>query len=175
MTSTPPTAPSEDTMQWLNHANQTEAMDWLHGIYEHSPWVGQAALQHKPFRSLAHLKWALANSVTHATHAQQLALVKAHPVLAAKPASGLTAESQQEQQLAGLWQSTPAQAKELKQLNDNYVKHFGWPFIIAVRGHAAWGCHPNPSWLNCVAACRIHPLSNSMNACDKFTGLQKPV
>ena len=118
-------------------------MDWLHGIYEHSPWVGQAALQHKPFRSLAHLKWALANSVTHATHAQQLALVKAHPVLAAKPASGLTAESQQEQQLAGLWQSTPVQANELKQLNDNYVKHFGWPFIIAVRGPRGLGLSPD--------------------------------
>ena len=143
MTSTPPTAPFEDTMQWLNHASDTEAMDWLHGIYEHSPWVGQAALQHKPFRSLAHLKWALANSVTHATHAQQLALVKAHPVLAAKPASGLTAESQQEQQLAGLWQSTPAQANELKQLNDNYVKHFGWPFIIAVRGPRGLGLSPD--------------------------------
>jgi N-carbamoyl-L-amino-acid hydrolase len=130
-------------MQWLNHASDTEAMDWLHGIYEHSPWVGQAALQHKPFRSLAHLKWALANSVTHATHAQQLALVKAHPVLAAKPASGLTAESQQEQQLAGLWQSTPAQANELKQLNDNYVKHFGWPFIIAVRGPRGLGLSPD--------------------------------
>ena len=143
MTSTPPTAPFEDTMQWLNHASDTEAMDWLHGIYEHSPWVGQAALQHKPFRSLAHLKWALANSVTHATHAQQLALVKAHPVLAAKPASGLTAESQQEQQLAGLWQSTPAQAHELKQLNDNYVKHFGWPFIIAVRGPRGLGLSPD--------------------------------
>ena len=143
MTSTPPTALADDPMQWLNHASDTEAMDWLHGIYEHSPWVGQAALQHKPFRSLAHLKWALANSVTHATHAQQLALVKAHPVLAAKPASGLTAESQQEQQLAGLWQSTPAQANELKQLNDNYVKHFGWPFIIAVRGPRGLGLSPD--------------------------------
>ena len=130
-------------MQWLNHASDTEAMDWLHGIYEHSPWVGQAALQHKPFRSLAHLKWALANSVTHASHAQQLALVKAHPVLAAKPANGLTAESQQEQQLAGLWQSTPAQANELKQLNDNYVAHFGWPFIIAVRGPRGLGLSPD--------------------------------
>ena len=175
MTPTPLLALSDEPIEWLNYATESQALDWLHGIYEHSPWVGQAALQHKPFRSLAHLKWALANSVTHATHAQQLALIKAHPVLAAKPASGLTAESQQEQQLAGLWQSTPAQANELKQLNDNYVKHFGWPFIIAVRGHAAWGCNPNPSWLNCVAACRIHPLSNSMNACDKFTGLQKPV
>ena len=142
MTPTPLLALSDDPIEWLNHATESQALDWLHGIYEHSPWVAQAALQHRPFRSLAHLKWALADSVTHATHAQQLALVKAHPELAAKPAVGLTSESQQEQRLAGLWQSTPAQANELKQLNDNYVKHFGWPFIIAVRGPRGLGLSP---------------------------------
>lgn len=142
MTSMPPSAPSDDPMTWLNQASESQALEWLHGIYEHSPWVAQAALQHRPFRSLAHLKWALAESVTRASHAQQLALVKAHPVLAAKPAVGLTTESQQEQRLAGLWQSTPAQANELKQLNDNYVKHFGWPFIIAVRGPRGLGLSP---------------------------------
>lgn len=138
----PPPAHSDDPMTWLNQASESQALDWLHGIYEHSPWVAQAALQHRPFRSLAHLKWALAESVTRASHAQQLALVKAHPVLAAKPAVGLTTESQQEQRLAGLWQSTPAQANELKQLNDNYVKQFGWPFIIAVRGPRGLGLSP---------------------------------
>jgi N-carbamoyl-L-amino-acid hydrolase len=70
-------------------------------------------------------------------------LVKAHPVLAAKPAKGLTAESQQEQQLAGLWQSTAAQADELRQLNETYLKHFGWPFIIAVRGPRGLGLSPD--------------------------------
>lgn len=142
MTPSPLLALSDDPIEWLNHATESQALDWLHGIYEHSPWVAQAALQHRPFRSLAHLKWALADSVTQATHAQQLALVKAHPELAAKPAVGLTSESQQEQRLAGLWQSTPAQANELKQLNDNYVKHFGWPFIIAVRGPRGLGLSP---------------------------------
>lgn len=142
MTPSPLLALSDDPIEWLNHATESQALDWLHGIYEHSPWVAQAALQHRPFRSLAHLKWALADSVTQATHAQQLALVKAHPELAAKPAVGLTSESQQEQRLAGLWQSTPAQANELKQLNDNYVKHFGWPFIIAVRGPRGLGLTP---------------------------------
>ena len=142
MTPSPLLALSDDPIEWLNHATESQALDWLHGIYEHSPWVAQAALQQRPFRSLAHLKWALAESVTQATHAQQLALVKAHPELAAKPAVGLTSESQQEQRLAGLWQSTPAQANELKQLNDNYVKHFGWPFIIAVRGPRGLGLSP---------------------------------
>ena len=143
MTPTPPPARSDDPMEWLNHASDSQAMAWLHGIYEHSPWVAQAALQHKPFRSLAHLKWALADSVSRASHEQQLMLVKAHPVLAAKPAKGLTAESQQEQQLAGLWQSTAAQADELRQLNETYLKHFGWPFIIAVRGPRGLGLSPD--------------------------------
>ncbi len=143
MTPTPPPARSDDPMEWLNHASDSQAMAWLHGIYEHSPWVVQAALHHKPFRSLAHLKWALADSVSRASHEQQLMLVKAHPVLAAKPAKGLTAESQQEQQLAGLWQSTAAQADELRQLNETYLKHFGWPFIIAVRGPRGLGLSPD--------------------------------
>ena len=138
---TPP-AHKDQPIAWLNQASDSEANEWLHGIYEHSPWVAQAALQHRPFRSLAHLKWALCDSVTRASHAQQLALVKAHPVLAAKPATGLTCESRQEQQLAGLWQSTTDQAAELQQLNATYLAHFGWPFIIAVRGPRGSGLSP---------------------------------
>jgi N-carbamoyl-L-amino-acid hydrolase len=138
---TPP-AHNDHPIAWLNQASDSEVIDWLHGIYEHSPWVAQAALPHRPFRSLAHLKWALCDSVTRASHAQQLALVKAHPMLAAKPATGLTSESRQEQQLAGLWQSTPTQAEELRQLNANYLARFGWPFIIAVRGPRGLGLSP---------------------------------
>ncbi len=138
---TPP-AHNDHPIAWLNLASDSEVIDWLHGIYEHSPWVAQAALPHRPFRSLAHLKWALCDSVTRASHAQQLALVKAHPMLAAKPATGLTSESRQEQQLAGLWQSTPTQAEELRQLNATYLARFGWPFIIAVRGPRGLGLSP---------------------------------
>ena len=107
---TPP-AHNDHPIAWLNQASDSEVIDWLHGIYEHSPWVAQAALPHRPFRSLAHLKWALCDSVTRASHAQQLALVKAHPMLAAKHATGLTSESRQDQQLAGLWQSHTTQAE----------------------------------------------------------------
>ncbi len=130
------------SIDWLNQASDDQAMAWFDGLYEHSPWVGQAALQHKPFRSLAHLKWALADSVSRASHEQQMKLVQAHPVLAAKRASGLTAASQTEQQLAGLWQSTPEQAEQLAQWNQRYQAHFGWPFIIAVRGPRGLGLTP---------------------------------
>ena len=127
----------------LNQLSDQALLEWLDGIYEHSPWVGEAALKHKPFLSLAHLKWALSDSVTQAGHEQQLALIQAHPVLAAKPASGLTAESQTEQRLAGLWQSTPEQAAQLQSLNQEYLQNFGWPFIIAVRGPRGLGLSPD--------------------------------
>ncbi len=140
---TSPDLPPHFSLDWLNAASDEQTMAWFDGLYEHSPWVGQAALQHKPFRSLAHLKWALADSVSRASHEQQLNLVKAHPVLAAKRASGLTSASQTEQQLAGLWQSTAEQAHRLAQLNQDYLNHFGWPFIIAVRGPRGSGLTPD--------------------------------
>jgi len=142
MTSQPDAIHTPFSLEGLNNASDADTLAWFEGLYEHSPWVGQAALQHKPFRSLAHLKWALADSVSRASHEQQLMLVKAHPILAAKPASGLTMASQTEQQLAGLWQSTPEQAEQLAQLNQRYQAHFGWPFIIAVRGPRGLGLTP---------------------------------
>jgi N-carbamoyl-L-amino-acid hydrolase len=140
---TSPDLTPDFSIDWLNQTSDDQALAWFDGLYEHSPWVGQAALQHKPFRSLAHLKWALADSVSRASHEQQLMLVKAHPVLAAKRASGLTSASQTEQQLAGLWQSTAAQAERLAQSNQRYLSHFGWPFIIAVRGPRGLGLTPD--------------------------------
>ena len=131
-----------DSLSWLNQASTSDALAWLHGIYEHSPWVGEQALAQRPFRSLAHLKWALAHSVMQADPATQLALIKAHPLLAAKPNPHLTTESKQEQQVAGLWQSTPAQAAQLQTWNQDYLAKFGWPFIVAVRGPRGLGLTP---------------------------------
>ena len=130
------------TLEWLNRTDDALVLQWLDGVYEHSLWVAQAALAHRPFRSLAHLKWVLADSVAQAGHEQQLALIKAHPMLAAKPVSGLTTESQTEQRLAGLWQATAAQSRQLQDLNRTYLQSFGWPFIIAVRGPRGLGLTP---------------------------------
>ncbi len=129
-------------IEHLNAASPSEAVQWLNGIYEHSPWVGERALQLRPFRSLAHVKWVLAQAVDQAPQELQLALVRAHPVLAPQAAPDLTAESHQEQHSAGLWQCTPEQAKRLRELNAAYQQHFGWPFIIAVKGPRGNGLGP---------------------------------
>ncbi|HET6827171.1 MAG TPA: 2-oxo-4-hydroxy-4-carboxy-5-ureidoimidazoline decarboxylase, partial [Ramlibacter sp.] len=72
------------TLQELNAAPEAQAAQMLDGIYEHSPWIAQAALARRPFQSLAQLKHALATVVREAGQAQQLALLRAHPELAGK-------------------------------------------------------------------------------------------
>jgi allantoinase len=54
---------------------------------------------------------------------------------AAQPCLKLTEASAREQRRAGLDACTPEEAARLEQLNAAYLEKFGFPFIIAVRGH----------------------------------------
>ena len=127
----------------LNTAPEPEALQMLAGIYEHSPWIAAAALRQRPFASLAQLKHAMAEVVTRADTAAQLALIRAHPELAGKAAIAqkLTAESAQEQNQAGLTACTPQEFARLHELNAAYHARFGFPFILAVRGPRGTGLH----------------------------------
>ena len=129
------------TLAQLNAAPVGEAAALLDGLYEHSPWIVQAALAQRPFASLAALKHACAQVVTQATRDQQLALIRAHPELAGKAmvSQSLTAESTGEQSRAGLTNCTPAEFATLQTLNADYNAKFGFPFILAVRGPRGTG------------------------------------
>jgi N-carbamoyl-L-amino-acid hydrolase len=105
-------------------------------LYEHSPWIARQALEQRPFKSLAHLKHAMAQVLDRAGREPQLALIRAHPELAGKAmvSQSLTAESTNEQTQAGLTHCTPQEFAKIQQLNADYNAKFGWPFILAVRG-----------------------------------------
>lgn len=129
------------TLEQLNAASPAEALALLDGLYEHSPWIAEEALAQRPFRSLAHLKHALAQVVRTAELDAQLALIRAHPELAGKAmvAKSLTAESTNEQSKAGLTECTPEEFERIQQLNAAYNERFGFPFILAVRGPRGTG------------------------------------
>ena len=129
------------TLDTLNQASAADAVALLDGIYEHSPWVAEAALAARPFRTLAQLKHALCEAVSHAPHERQLALLRAHPELAGRAMvrRELTAESTGEQQTAGLTACSPEEFARLQTLNAEYNARFGWPFILAVRGPRGTG------------------------------------
>jgi N-carbamoyl-L-amino-acid hydrolase len=129
------------TADRLNKARQAEFVASLDGVYEHSPWIAEAAWARRPFSSLAALKVALAQVVREAPADRQLALIRAHPELAGKAmvAQALTAESSGEQQAAGLTRCTPEEFDTLQRLNAAYNGKFGFPFILAVRGPRGLG------------------------------------
>lgn len=106
-------------------------------VFEHSPWVAERAFARAPFASGDDLHDAMCQAMLEATPAEQLALIRAHPQLAGKAAirGELTDASTREQQGAGLDQCSPEEFARLTALNAAYQEKFGFPFIIAVRGH----------------------------------------
>jgi len=124
------------TLEQLNAATPEQAAALLDGLYEHSPWIAEAALARRPFLSVAHLKLALVEVVRNAGRDKQLALLRAHPELAGKAmvSRSLTTESTNEQTRSGLTDCTPAEFEKLQDLNRAYNARFGWPFLLAVRG-----------------------------------------
>ena len=109
----------------------------LGGIFEHSPWVAEAVVAQRPFATPRLLHLAMCEAVQQAPLARQLALVCAHPELAGKAAirGELTLDSTREQQGAGLDQCSAEEYAELHAWNARYRERFGFPFILAVRGH----------------------------------------
>ena len=129
------------TLETLNAASREEAARMLDGLYEHSPWIAEAALAQRPFKSLPQLKHAMARIVSDAGREAQLALIRAHPELAGKAmvSKTLTAESTDEQSKAGLTDCTPEEFAKIQKLNADYNAKFGFPFILAVRGPRGTG------------------------------------
>jgi N-carbamoyl-L-amino-acid hydrolase len=129
------------TLAQLNAATHEEAAQLLDGLYEHSPWIAEAALAHRPFSSLTQLKHTMARIVSDAGRDRQLTLIRAHPELAGKAmvSKTLTAESTHEQGKAGLTDCTPQEFARIQQLNASYNARFGFPFILAVRGPRGTG------------------------------------
>lgn len=108
------------------------------GVYEHSPWIAEAVWDagRVPDDPDA-LADAMAAVVEAAGEQAQLALLRAHPDLAGRLGvdDALTAESGAEQAGAGLDRCTPEEFAEFQRLNEAYRARFGFPFILAVKGH----------------------------------------
>ena len=124
-------------LQELNRLPPEAFVARLAGIFEHSPWVAQRAQARGPFQSRLCLLDVMRSVVQEAGAEQQLALINAHPRLGARgrTRAQLTAASSGEQQRAGLDACSDEQYAHLQQINAVYLDRFGFPFILAVRGH----------------------------------------
>lgn len=111
--------------------------DALGAIFEHSPWIAERAWNRRPFVGANDLMAAMSAVVEAASNDEKLALIRAHPDLAGKAAreGALTEHSTSEQAGAGLDRLSDEEFERFHQLNDAYTARFGFPFVIAVRGH----------------------------------------
>jgi 2-oxo-4-hydroxy-4-carboxy-5-ureidoimidazoline decarboxylase len=120
----------------LNALDRGGFVGALGGLFEHSPWVANAAWSRRPFASLDALHAVMVAAMRNAPEEAQLALLRAHPELADRAAlhGELTADSTREQSGAGLTDCSPRDLARLQELNRAYKVKFGFPFIVAVKG-----------------------------------------
>jgi len=125
------------TLAELNTMPAADFTARLGAIFEHSPWVAERAVARRPFGTLEELHAAMADVVRSASEDEQLRLIRAHPELAGKAAvrGELTDESTREQKGAGLDQCNVEEFERMQDLNRRYNEKFGFPFVIAVKGH----------------------------------------
>jgi 2-oxo-4-hydroxy-4-carboxy-5-ureidoimidazoline decarboxylase len=130
----------EITLDDLNETDRTTFVQRLGGIFEHSPWVAERAFDKRPFASVGALHRAMVEAVENADRGLKLALLRAHPDLAGKAALAgeLTDHSRREQAGAGLDRLTPDEYARFHTLNTRYREKFGFPFILAVKGHTKY-------------------------------------
>ncbi|AWN35059.1 2-oxo-4-hydroxy-4-carboxy-5-ureidoimidazoline decarboxylase [Methylobacterium radiodurans] len=120
----------------LNEVDRPEFVALLGEIYEHSPWVAEAAFQRRPFATRDALRDVMNDVVSQADPERQLALLRAHPELAGRAAirGELTTHSADEQGASGLLNCSPEELKRIQELNQAYGEKFKFPFVIAVKG-----------------------------------------
>jgi 2-oxo-4-hydroxy-4-carboxy-5-ureidoimidazoline decarboxylase len=113
--------------------SQSEFIEVLGSIFEHTPEIAAEAWLERPFADISELHQVMAAIVNKMSEADQLKLICAHPDLGSK--FKMAEASVQEQSTVGLDQLSPTEYNRFQQLNDNYKQKFSFPFIIAVRNH----------------------------------------
>lgn len=125
------------SLKALDQISREAFVAQLGGVFEHSPWVAERAVDARPFDSIAALHARMVLAVKNASRDEHLKLLRAHPELAGKEAQSgtLTDDSTSEQRGAGLTNLDAAEKVQIARLNADYRAKHGFPFIIAVRNY----------------------------------------
>jgi 2-oxo-4-hydroxy-4-carboxy-5-ureidoimidazoline decarboxylase len=126
---------SQITLADLNACSSDDFVAKLANIFEYSPWIAEQAASARPFAGIQALFESMKAAVDRAPSQLRLALIKAHPDLANKTrrAEGLTAESNTEQNSAGLDRLSDAEYQAFERVNNAYRSKFGYPYVVCVR------------------------------------------
>ena len=121
------------TIDKINKLSRSEFVEIFANIFEKTKWIAERLYNQKPFNSFEDLCSKILEIFKTTSKENQLKIIRAHPDLADKTKiSLLNIDSRAEQKRAGLDQCSEKEFKEFKNLNNEYKKKFGFPFILAV-------------------------------------------
>ena len=119
----------------INNLSQIKFNEIFANIFEKTKWIAERLYNQKPFNSFEDLCSKILEIFKTTSKENQLKIIRAHPDLADKTKiSLLNIDSRTEQNRAGLDQCSEKEFIEFKNLNNEYKKKFGFPFILAVEG-----------------------------------------
>ena len=116
----------------INQLSKNDFIDIFGNVFEKTYWIADKAFNMKPYKNFNELLSTIIEIYENSSKEECLKIFNAHPKLAVE--KKLTEDSQKEQDNANLNLCNNEEFNEFQNLNIEYIKKFGFPFIIAVKG-----------------------------------------
>jgi len=116
----------------INRLTKNDFIDIFGNVFEKTYWIADKAFNLKPYKNVNELFSTIIKIYENSSKEDYLNIFNAHPELAVE--KKLTENSLKEQKDANLNQCNNKEFNEFQNLNIEYKKKFGFPFIIAVKG-----------------------------------------
>ena len=116
----------------VNKLNKSDFISIFGNVFEKTEWIAQKSYDLKPYKNFEELFSNMIDIFENSNKETHINILNSHPDLAVE--KELTEDSKNEQKNASLNQCNDKEFVEFKNLNEEYKKKFGFPFIIAVKG-----------------------------------------
>ena len=121
-----------NSIEEVNKLSENDFIGTFGNIFEKTNWIANKAFNSKPYKSFDEFVSTIIKIYENSSKEDCLKIFNAHPELVVE--KKLTEDSHKEQKGANLNHCNNEEFNEFKNLNYEYKKRFGFPFIIAVKG-----------------------------------------
>jgi len=116
----------------VNLLSENDFVDIFGNVFEKTNWIANKSFNLKPYKDFNQLISTIINIYENSSKEDCLNIFNAHPDLVVE--KKLTEDSRKEQKDANLNRCNDEEFSDFQNLNYEYKKKFGFPFIIAVKG-----------------------------------------
>ena len=121
-----------NSIEEVNQLSEHGIIGTFGNVFEKTNWIANRAFNSKPYRNFNEFISTIIKIYENSSKEDCIKIFNAHPELAVE--KKLTEDSHKEQKGANLNRCNNEEFNEFKNLNYEYKKKFGFPFIIAVKG-----------------------------------------